>query len=451
MTRRKSRKLSNEEKADAAAARAQLAQAKGKRSRKGSNRSNRSRKGEGKAVDLRKNSKNKGKKIQMTQTSKRPSQEKKKGKYKVDRSKPGLAPPTSFEHPSARASARSRSHPEQYKDSHRPSGSAGSTRRSSGSDNWRSPRRSRKKSRGDTPERSVELPPLSEVTRDPEEPVLFVGNIPHDVNRGDIIRTFVKYCADEKIRACKMPTQFMKHLGMRHHRGFCFIVLKSQQDLACILDMYKTDGIFVDGYEDTPLTCKFANQAEDAPKLEARRRAEARKKSNEDQLFFGALPWAANEQDIREFAEKHGEIEQLFMPRWPTDPKTGLQKHKGYCFVRFSPDTFQKAKELASIKEHFLDRFPNIPIKINNAKETEPYPKTPAAIREQMAMMYNPFFHPAAHLFPSAMPLDVYRRIFGNKAAPQMVFPTPEEMAAMRRVMRASTGSADKAPAISTY
>merc|ERR1711964_146019 len=96
-------------------------------------------------------------------------------------------------------------------------------------------------------------------------------------------------------------------------------------------------------------------------------------------------------------------------------------------------------------------RFPNIPIKINNAKDTEPMHVKPMTQKERMDLTYNPFMHPAGHLYPSAMPLDVYRRIFGNKAAPQMVFPTPEEMAAMRRVIRASTGSADKAPAISTY
>jgi len=230
-----------------------------------------------------------------------------------------------------------------------------------------------------------------------------------------------------------MPTQFMKHLGMRHHKGFAFVVLKNQKDLACILDMHKTDGIFIDGFPQTQLNCKFANQTNDMPEVERKRKSQLRKKSNEDQLFIGALPWAANEQDVREFCEKHGTIEQLFMPRWPTD-SNGQQKHKGFCFVRFTPETFEKANKLTDIKEHFLPRFPNIPIKINNAKETEPM-HVSMSPKERMDAEYNPFMHPAAHLYPSAMPLDVYRRIFGNKAAPQMVFPTPEELAYMRATM----------------
>merc|ERR1711964_923972 len=236
----------------------------------------------------------------------------------------------------------------------------------------------------------------------------------------------------------------MQHLGMRHHKGFAFVVLKSQKDLACILDMHKTDGIYIDGFPQHKLNCKFANQTQDMPEVNRKREEEARKKSNEDQLFVGALPWAANEQDVREFCAQHGTIEQLFMPRWPTD-SNGLQKHKGFCFVRFTPETFENANKLCDIKEHFLPRFPNIPIKINNAKDTEPMHVKPMTQKERMDLTYNPFMHPAGHLYPSAMPLDVYRRIFGNKAAPQMVFPTPEELAYMRATVGRRSGTQDSA------
>merc|ERR1711964_690391 len=101
----------------------------------------------------------------------------------------------------------------------------------------------------------------------------------------------------------------MQHLGMRHHKGFAFVVLKSQKDLACILDMHKTDGIYIDGFPQHKLNCKFANQTQDMPEVNRKREEEARKKSNEDQLFVGALPWAANEQDVREFCDQHGTID----------------------------------------------------------------------------------------------------------------------------------------------
>lgn len=264
---------------------------------------------------------------------------------------------------------------------------------------------------------------LSEITRSPEEPVLFVGNIPHDVNRNMIIKTFTKYADDGKIRACKMPTAYMAHLGMRHHRGFAFIVFKNQVDLACVLDLYKTDKVFVEGFEDQPLECKPANQETDMPAVERKRSIEERAKSQQDQLFVGALPWTANEQDIREFCEPHGEIEQLFMPRWPTN-KDGQQKHKGYAFVRFTPKTFKKAAKLAEAKESYLPRFPNIPIKINVAKGTEPnMPRSSASFKEKMKHVYNPYNHPAGHLYPSALPLDVYKQCYGTKPAPSLYDP----------------------------
>lgn len=282
--------------------------------------------------------------------------------------------------------------------------------------NQQSRRASQRSSRG-----SARQSTLSEITRSADEPVLFVGNIPHECNRNMVIKTFAKYADDGKIRACKMPTAYMPHLGMRHHRGFAFIVFKNQVDLACCLDLHQTDHITIEGFEEHPLECKPANQETDMPDIEAKRAADERRNSQVDQLFVGALPWTANEQDLREFFELHGEIEQLFLPRWPTNPKTGLQKHKGYAFVRFTPKSFKKARKLAQSKESFLPRFPNIPIKVNIAKGTEPnMPRSNASYREKMKHMYNPYNHPAGHIYPSPLPMDVYKQAYGNRPAPSM-------------------------------
>lgn len=218
-----------------------------------------------------------------------------------------------------------------------------------------------------------------------------------------------------------MPTAFMKHLQMRHHRGFAFVVFNNHSDMASVLDIAETDGILVPGYDDHPLEVKAANDPKDMPELDKKRSADERRVGTEDQLFVGGIPWTCTEQDLREYFGQHGEIEQLFMPRWPTDPKTGLQKHKGYAFIRFTPKTFKKAKKLAGKGEKFLPNFPNIPIKINIAKGTEPaFPKSRSAQIARMQQMYNPYHHPAAHLYPSALPMGVYKQVYGNQVPPQM-------------------------------
>lgn len=282
---------------------------------------------------------------------------------------------------------------------------------------------------------------LREVTRDPNEPVLFVGNVPHDCTRNDIIATFTKLCPTGEIRACKMPTAFMKHLGMRHHRGFAFVVFNNQKDMAGVLDIAEADGIVVAGYEDKPLEVKAANDPKDMPNVTQKRKDEERRAGTEDQIFIGGVPWTCTEQHLREYFGKHGEIEQLFMPRWPTDPKTGLQKHKGYAFIRFTPKTFSQARKLADKKgEKFLPDFPNIPIKINVAKGTEPaFPKSKAAQIARMQRVYNPYNHPAAHLYPSALPMGVYKQVYGNAVPPQMPmygyqrYP-PQTLSGMRQI-----------------
>jgi len=264
---------------------------------------------------------------------------------------------------------------------------------------------------------------LKEVTRDPDEPVLFIGSIPHDATRADIVSTFTKLCPSGQIRACKMPTAFMKHLGMRHHRGFAFVVFHSHSDMASVLDISKADGVEIAGYEGKPLQVKAANDPKDMPTLEQKRKEQERRTGTDDQLFCGGIPWTCTEQDLREFFGKHGEIEQLFMPRWPTDPKTGLQKHKGYAFIRFTPKSFKKAKKLAGKGEKFMPNFPNIPIKINVAKGTEPaFPKSRGAQVARMQRMYNPYHHPAAHLYPSAMPMGVYKQVYGNQVPGPMPY-----------------------------
>merc|ERR1711964_699307 len=80
-----------------------------------------------------------------------------------------------------------------------------------------------------------------------------------------------------------------------------------------------------------------------------------------------------------------------------------------------------KAKKLAGTGEKFMPDFPNIPIKINIAKGTEPaFPKTKSAQAARMQHVYNPYQHPAAHLFPSALPMGVYKQVYGNAVPPPM-------------------------------
>ena len=64
----------------------------------------------------------------------------------------------------------------------------------------------------------------------------------------------------------------------------------------------------------------------------------------EGRLFIRNLPYSCTEEEIREYAQRFGEVVDVFIPL------NGERKSKGYCFVTFMfPEQAAKAIEVGVV------------------------------------------------------------------------------------------------------
>lgn len=204
---------------------------------------------------------------------------------------------------------------------------------------------------------------------------IFVGGLPHNAHRDDVIARFSKF---GKIKKIVWPMVHDKKLNRKRPKGFAYVIFRENEDAQKVLKAHEKVGIYLEGFpesklgidrkrDNTALTAQVRARRADLG-LPERDSGDAQRETEtyvaEDgktyikcMLFLGNVPHEATREDIEKMFSEYGQIKKIVWPQ-TLDKSMGIRRHKGFCYVIFfSPADSLKAIAAAKANAGHLEIF----------------------------------------------------------------------------------------------
>jgi len=185
-----------------------------------------------------------------------------------------------------------------------------------------------------------------------KEDTVFVGGLPHNAHRDDVMVRFQEFGSIKKI---VWPMVWDEKLRCKRPKGFAYVVFHEKEPLQAVLKMHEEEGIYLAGFPESKLGI---DRKRDNSKLTTQVRARRAKmglpahddkdKQHETEtyvgedgqkyikamIFLGSIPTKATRDEIEAMFSQYGHIKKIVWPQ-TIDKVTGVRRHKGFAYVIF--------------------------------------------------------------------------------------------------------------------
>lgn len=182
-----------------------------------------------------------------------------------------------------------------------------------------------------------------------KEDTIFVGGLPHDSHRDNLMDRFREFGEIKKII---WPLVWDSKLGRKRPKGFAYVIFADKESVQAVLKAHEA-GIYLPEF---PRSRLGIDRKRDNTNLTAQvraRRVEMGLPAHDDKdkqhetetyvgadggtyiksmLFIGNVPTEASRDDIEKMFSAYGHVKKIVWPQ-AVDPVSGSRKHKGFCYV----------------------------------------------------------------------------------------------------------------------